>query len=270
MGPFNICAVYGEPRSMRSTLIYAGKLAKKLGSNPLHVYLPGVASAHPAPVLTNGSARETQQVRVAERVKAWQPADVLVHDAVDLRTVRATELPANAIVVSNNLALRRRDLTILQPFEERDVLRSEGGILVPFGDGNSGPASISFAIPLAKALSREIVFYHTTWRNEKVASNNAVDHLCAAAESQHELLKRQADQAGVAHRMAVEMADDVVFGMLNCALNGDVRPDNPNPVNLIVMAHGVKTYKGSYARKALKESPTPLLVVGRSTEGGVA
>jgi hypothetical protein len=66
------------------------------------------------------------------------------------------------------------------------------------------------------------------------------------------------------------MADDVVFGMLHCALNGGVEAGEPKPVNLIVMAHGSNTAIGSYVEKALSVSSTPILVVATNRKPGEA
>lgn len=252
---FNICVIYGESRRMRSAISYAGKLAGLVGAPALHVYLPGTVALSP-------SAAEAQRQRVEHNVRSWQQLPVIVHEDIDLEKAPASSLPANSIIVNNGLALKRRDLTVLQPFEETNVLRVGGTILVPFGDGDSGLISANLAIPLAKATTLEIMFYHTTWHNSSVESDAPEDHMCRQAVDHHELLGRLATEAGVRHGIEVEMSDDVVMGMLNCALNGGVDVVEPNPVNMIVMAHGINTYIGSYVEKALSVSATPILVVG--------
>jgi hypothetical protein len=263
---FNVCAIFGETRSMKTAVCYAGRLAALLGGEKLHVYLPGNAAAALAPALASGNAAELQRRRVEQQVMQWQRHAVEVHVDVDLATATPAQLPPNAIIVSNGLALKRRDLMILQPFEESDVLRASGSILVPFGDGDSGTVAASVAIPLAQALALEVLFYHTTWPSAHTDSEDAVDHLCASSREHFHNLAKMAQDANVAHRMAVEMADDVVFGMLHCALNGDVDASDPRPVNLIVMAHGINTHIGSYVEKALAVSATPILVVSRERQ----
>jgi hypothetical protein len=258
---FNVCVVFGERRRMKSAVIYASRLASQLGADALHVYLPSPTAQTQSPIVAGGSAAEIQRARVAQTVQQWQHCPVIVHDDVDLKTARPEQLPPNSIVVSNELALVRRDLTVLHPFDEVQVLRASGSILVPFGDGDSGLIAASLAIPLAKALSLEVLFYHTTWRSETTTSEEPAAHMCVQARAHQQRLQKLAQAAAVPHRMAIEMADDVVFGMLHCALNGGVhRHAEPAPVNLIVMAHGVNTYLGSYVEKALKVSPTPILV----------
>lgn len=258
---FNVCVIYGESRRMRSAISYAGKLAALIGASVLHVYLPGTVALSP-------EAAEAQRLRVQANVQKWQTIPVEVHDNIDLEFAPATALPPNAIIVNNGLALKRRDLTVLQPFEETNVLRVGGTILVPFGDGDSGLISSNVAIPLAKATTLDVMFYHTTWRNESVASDSPADHMCTEAASHQTMLQELATENGVNHTFAVEMADDVVMGMLNCALNGGVSVEEPNPVNLIVMAHGVNTHLGSYVEKALNVSATPILVIGNRGKPG--
>jgi hypothetical protein len=266
---FNVCAVFGERRSMKSAVSYAGRLASLLGLEKVHVYLPGTVTAVPAPRVVSADAAELQRQRVEKTVMEWQNHPVQVHDDVDIATASLDQLPPNSIVVSNGLALKRRDLTVLQPFDESQVLRASGSILVPFGDGDSGMIAALVAVPLAQALSLEVLFYHTTWRSEKVESDDAEDHMCVNSRAQYRHLERIAQDAGIAYRIGVEMADDVVFGMLHCALTGDVEGDaEPKPVNLIVMAHGLNTHIGSYVEKALKVSATPILVVGTERASG--
>ena len=133
---FSVCAVFGERRSMKAAVMYAGRLTALLNAGELHIYLPGAGKDDVEPRLTSGSAAEMQRERVKEIVSQWQPSPVVVHDEFDLATAHPALLPANALVVSNDLALKRRDLTILQPVEETHVLRASGSILVPFGDGD--------------------------------------------------------------------------------------------------------------------------------------
>jgi len=266
---FNVCAIFGERRSMKSAIMYAGRLAALLHAGELHIYLPGADGTQVAPSMTPGRAAELQRQRVKDLVSQWQPTPVVVHDDLDLATAHPSRLPENALVVSNELALRRRHLTVLQPFEETHVLRASGSILVPFGDGNSGIVAAAVALQLARTTHLDVVFYHTTWADESVQSEDPVDHLCQSAREHYHELQRMAIQANVGHSMAVEMVSDVVSGMLHCALNGSLSVEDPHPVNLIVAAHGVNTYSGSYLEEALNVSSTPILVVGnRNEEGG--
>jgi hypothetical protein len=229
--------------------------------------------------MNSGECEATERLRTLqnERVSCFVAelsggVPVVVHDCVDLATCALEQLPPNPIIVSSELAMRRSDINILQPFEETSVLRTQGGVLVPFGDGEAGPVAAAVALPLARALGFEVVFYHTTWPAAGETSNDPVDHLYSASRAQHDRLGGIARAAGVPYRMEIEMADDVVMGMLGCALNGAVSPDNPSPVSLVVMSHGVNTCIGSYVEKTLNRASTPVLVVASPSPaaGGAA
>lgn len=273
--PFSVCAVFGERRRQLSALRYASDLARVLGAEQLHVYLPGAAMADKWPAVADRPA-PTERVKIqSERVVRFVAevtggVPVVVHDGIDLATCAPDQLPPNPIIVSSELAMRRSDVNILQPFEEVSVRRTQGGVLVPFGDGQAGPVAASVALPLARALGLSVVFYHTTWPAAGVTSTNPVDHIYSASRAQYDRLAAMAQAASVQHRMEVEMADDVVMGMLGCALNGGISPDNPSPVNLVVMSHGVNTCIGSYVEKTLNRASTPVLVVAspQTTAGG--
>jgi hypothetical protein len=251
-------------------LRYAGDLARVLGAEQLHVYLPGAATA----TAQRLAAAAVQNERITRFVAALTGGvPVVVHDDVDLATCTPQQLPPNPLVVSSELAMRRGDINILQPFEEGSVRRTQGAVLVPFGDGQAGPVAAAVALPLARALGLAVLFYHTTWPAAGQTSVNAVDHMYSASRAQHDRLGAMARAAGVQYRMEIEMADDVVMGMLGCALNGGVSPDHPVPVSLVVMSHGVNTCIGSYVEKTLNRASTPVLVVASpsaatATEGG--
>jgi hypothetical protein len=269
--PFSVCAVFGERRRQLSALRYASDLARVLGADQLHVYLPGAATSDHWPAVADRPAQAVQNERVVRFVAALTGGvPVVVHDGIDLATCAPDQLPPNPIIVSSELAMRRSDVKILQPFEEVTVRRTQGGLLVPFGDGEAGLVAASVALPLARALGLSVVFYHTTWPAAGVTSTNPVDHLYSASRAQYDRLAAMAQAASVQHRMEVEMADDVVMGMLGCALNGAISPDNPSPVNLVVMSHGVNTCIGSYVEKTLNRASTPVLVVAapQTTAGG--
>ncbi|HEY9777474.1 MAG TPA: hypothetical protein V6C81_27170 [Planktothrix sp.] len=267
MSEYNVCAQYREGRRAMKALEYAVDLAGRLDAAALHVYLPRHVGVKPPPT-TSFSAREMQLDRVAERVRSIFAGTIVVHDDVDLEQATMQQLPPVAIVVSRELAQRRTDLHIVQPFEEESVVRGGGGILVPFGDGESGIIAAAEALPLAAQLKSDVIFYHTTWRSPHVSSTNPLDHLCGDAKRHFDELTAMAQTYGVRSHMEIEMADDVVVGMLRCAANGAVASHNPKPADLIVMTHGVNTCFGSYVEKALQKSATPVLVIASARRGG--
>lgn len=173
-----------------------------------------------------------------------------------------TVFSPSTLFVAHSVDVVRRDVHVLVPFDERAVFsRGRGGILLPFGDGSSGPDALPLAMHLAKKLDVPLIAYHTTWRDEGNPSSRAEDHMCPAARRvQEDIVARTAD-SGVTLRFVVEMAEEVVTGIIRSALLENAR--------LIVMARGGKTLVGCYVARVLQQSPIPVLAVADPVcEGG--
>lgn len=166
-----------------------------------------------------------------------------------------SKLVANSLLIDRQPDLRCPELTapILVPFDEPGLLcRGTGPFLLPFGDGRSAKRAACLALPLANMLGLSVVFYHTTWTEPGVLSQNPADHICPAADQVRQELETMASKAEVPYRTVIETTDDTVEGIVQCAMRCQAR--------LIVMARRLKPGIGCYVMRAIKQSPVPLLI----------
>lgn len=152
-----------------------------------------------------------------------------------------------------------RRVTYCAPFEESSLLgRGKGEILVPLGNGEAGRHAVRAGLPVAHALGLPVVFYHTTWRDPRVASDDPAAHVCGTARDVLLAAESEAARLGIPHRTALAMAEDVVEGTLARAL--------ADRCVLLIVARGLNTGRGSYVDLWLEKSPIPVLAMGR--DGG--
>jgi hypothetical protein len=126
-------------------------------------------------------------------------------------------------------------------------------VLVPFGDSIEAVTAAERGITLAKALGVHVVLYHTTWKDDSLDSALPESHMCSEAREVCRALNELAQTCGVACKTVVETADDVVEGIIRCALRESAR--------LLVMSRSSKTTVGCYVDQALIQSPVPLLAI---------
>jgi nucleotide-binding universal stress UspA family protein len=248
----HITCVFRRTTEGRLALLFAADLLKHLGSGSgeiLNIYLdPGQADAE----------RISSEASPVDQIVAEQNSRVLAEVAnltgLPGKLIAITGTDTDGIVVDHIMAFERADLDVLYPSREKTILgRGKGPLLVPFGDSCTALPAANIAIMLGKMLALPVVFYHTTWVDEKVSSQAPEDHMCAGAKEIAELLKQNATRAGVDFSFAIETADDVAEGILQCALRRSVR--------LIVMPRSAKTTIGCYVNQALAKTPVPLLAV---------
>lgn len=172
-------------------------------------------------------------------------------------TGKEPDVDADSILVDQAAKHHSRDAIVLASYDETAVRGRQGSgpIFVPFGDETAGMHAAHFALPLAKMLGLQVVYYHTTWRDESTSSEDPADHMCAAARRIQTELRRMATSFGVEHGFVIECADDVVEGMLQCAVR--------ERAAMIVLARGARTGIGSYVTQSLAQSPIPCLVAPR-------
>lgn len=221
---------------------------KSLHSQPLHVYL----SSDPAGAASIDESRVSDLVAIeASLVRD----DVLgktnlAPDSIVLDSNHA----ANGVIVDHNLAFERADLSVLFPCRESTLLgRGNGPILIPFGDGQSVMPAAQVGFAMAKKLDLPVVLYHTTWTVPGLIAADPQAHMCASAQALLKTLQSMAEQSGVECSVVVETADDVVEGLLHCALRQSAR--------LIVMSRSAKTTIGCYVSQTLRKTPIPLLAI---------
>lgn len=218
---------------------YAADLGERLHA-PLHVqYL--------APRNGTDSAEDRRVRARAVELLGERPRTVSYVFENDVHGV----LPKGALVVDTTLAQRRTDAWVVASQSEASVCaRGQGPVCIPLGDGESGSHASFVGIPIARALGLPVVFYHTTWRNPAVASDEARAHMDPDAQ----LVLATAQQHAVAQRVSchavVEMADGVAEGIVRAALR--------ERCSLILTARGRGTGRGSYVDQLLVESPIPV------------
>jgi hypothetical protein len=233
-----------------SELQYASELASLL-KLPLSVYVE-----HPVhdPFCISANAAEVKQ-RVVSSVSGLAPVEV------DYRPVtgdsRQYDFPDGQVVVGNEIAHIRRDVSVLAPFDEAKPFgRGPGPVLIPLGNGESGIWALTYGLQLVQQLGSEVIFWHTTWRNPSVADADPAKHMSEKASANLREADYLARALRVPYRTIVETTDGVVEGLVRRALR--------ERCALIVMTRGLATGMGRYGDTLLdRASPVPLLMIGR-------
>jgi len=255
-----ICCLYSHTPEGDNALAFAADLKRRLPGSKLQVFLCLDAKSQELVTGRLGSAGwQGQLARVKEAVenKTGLPAGEVEVKQI-LGSAEQAQFPRDAIVVDRNFTRsRRHDVAVLAPFDETRLdCRGEGVFLLPFGAGESGMHAAKAGLGLARAIGKKVVFYHTTWRNEKlVLWPEPADHMCQDSRAVRQSLEAFATELNIPFETRIEMANDVAEGIVRCAMR--VR------ANLICMARGVKTGLGSYVTQVLDQSPVPVLVAGR-------
>jgi len=244
-----ITCVFRRSTEGRLALLFAADLLKRLELKVLTVYLEegradaGRICSDERPVAQLLAEQNAQVVAAVASITGLTPEQIVL-----------TASDTTGIIVDHSMAFERAELDVLSPSREKALLiRGKGPLLVPFGDSLSALHAANIAIELAAKLVLPVVFYHTTWKDESLASAQPEDHMCAEAKQVAEALKTSATASGVQHSFVVETADDVAEGILQCSLRLGVR--------MIVMPRSAKTTIGCYVNQALAKSPVPLLAV---------
>lgn len=272
-----ISCVYNRTASGRLSLAFAADLWKSLNGsstadaarnanpsqNQLQIFLQVDESG--AAILSDIGAAGEASASVASGVDDPDTIIGIEQTLVEADVVRKTALcqqslalrtaiDSDAIIVDHNLAFQRHDLTVLYPCRETTLLgRGRGPIMVPFGDGDSVLNAAALAFELAGQLQLPVVLYHTTWSVQGLTSAEPQDHMCQSARAVLATLLKMAQATGVECTTVVETADDVVEGLLQCALRHSTR--------LIVMSRSYKTTVGCYVDQTLRQTPIPLVAL---------
>lgn len=251
-----ITCFYRRTAQGRLALRFAADLVNLLQetSSPLALYLePGEGEA----LLLACTQRSPADLIREQNSLVLADAANLTGFSIDEIAVTAVE--TQGILVDHTMAFERADLDVLYPSRERALLaRGRGPILVPFGDSLSAVRAAQIALDLAGRLALPVVFYHTTWKDDTVQSEKPDDHMCNGAKMAAGALKQLAQGARVEFTFAIETADDVADGILQCAMRHSAR--------LIVMPRSAKTTIGCYVNQVLGKTPIPLLAVAARLE----
>lgn len=249
-----ITCIYNRTAEGRRLLNFAADLWRRLQcATPLNVAIVEDVGTTALMTTHKSESRASELALIGSDVllkTGLADASVRLSDRIEAE-LSAAELK---LIVDQNLAFRRDDLSILYPARELSLLeRGDGPILVPFGDGTSVLPAAAAAFELAAGLSLPVVLYHTTWVDPTVHSPAPPDHMCLSANSIHAQLLVQAAAMGVTVHSVIETADDVVEVLLNCAMR--------ESACLIVMSRSAKTRIGCYVSQTLTKTPVPLLAL---------
>lgn len=235
---------FRDTRSGRAELQYAAKLAARMNGTRLAVLVPV------ATVISD----ETVRRRLTERLEAiglsagafgFQPEDRPL-----------TDISHGGIAIGNILVTPARDAALM-PYDQTEPCANgkRMRILLPFAGGPSGLRAAEMAARLGRSLSdAEFVLYHTTWRNRSISSDVPALHMREEVENRRSRIESELRVIGP-HQARIELAIDVVSGIVNAALQTDA--------DLIVMSRGRSTVRGSYVDRVLARSTVPVLVAAK-------
>jgi hypothetical protein len=228
-------------------LSYAADLAA-LTRSALQIVLP--LSAAEQDIAGTESALSAIDFRLGDQVRP--PGTLTAGSAGDAgKGIRKLiESGAKIIAVVSDEDPLYAELPCIVSKDEERVFRNGGKkeILLPFGPGNAGIRVLETIRPLAVSLGAGIRLYHTTWRDEKVSSENARDHMCATAL---EALARL--QALGPFEATLEMVAEVDAGIHLAALK--------NGSSLIAMTRGRRVVKGGYVSELIARSAVPVIII---------
>lgn len=254
-----LCVVYSHTPAGRRALAFAAGLLPP--ESQICVLLQNTPVKLPEPGATTEDYCETQRLRVAREVSELTGLDrkritVLIWGQDDPRN-----WSPHHIVIGDRLLDELAPASLLLPFAEEGLTaRGNGPVVIPFGNGESGACAASKAIPLARFFNLAIAFYHTTWKNPQVETDDATLHMCGEALELQRSLESKAGDAGVSFTTTIETADDVVEGILRFSLRIGAR--------LVAMSRGLHTgHAGSYVTQMAAQSPVPLFIAGRENMG---
>jgi cation diffusion facilitator family transporter len=255
-----ICVVFSDTPEGAISLTFAADLNKMAGAGKLLVYVRVKAQCSlMAQGTSDRNADAEQRQRILAHVQALTRLDENQIEFVEFDSTGSIDFPAGSIVVDHGLVAKRSDFNVLIPFDEpRLDERGNGPFLIPFGDSESDLDAADVGLPIAQKLGRPVIFYHTTWRNAEVTSDDAREHMCDGALAVLTALEAKATALAVEFKTEVEMAPDVTEGILHCAVK--------NAASLIVVDRGRRTLIGSYVNQLLDQSPIPTLVAAPSTD----
>ncbi len=247
-----ITSVYRKTAEGALAQAFAVDLLRGLGGDTLSVLIPYDPSTG-----VPGGPNSIMSGSQADPLLVSQSKRILddVRRSTGIEKVNVSAQVAGGIVVDHHgTSLECEEVDTLYPRRETTLLaRGKGAVLIPFGDSVEAVTAAERAFAIARALALPVVLYHTTWKDAKVGSDTPQDHMCAEAHDVSCRLQALAHLHGLKCKVVVETADDVVEGIIRCAMR--------ESASLIVMTRSSKTTVGCYVDQALKQSPVPLLAI---------
>ena len=256
---FKVFVFFNDTSSGHAELKYAADIATRLNSKLIVLVRNSLETAILFAKNSKYCVREILEIsqkRIREKVSLLINACLQISYKVvpdDLNLLNSNK----TIVVSNSIISEQNNFSVIAPFDEIGLLeRGPGEIMIPFGNGESGIFAANKTLPIIKRLGLNMVFWHTTWKNPAIASEEPKTHMVPEAKSVLKTIREKADELGIKHRSVIETADDVVEGILRFALK--------EHSVMIVMARGRKTGEGRYGDRLIKRSsPIPIFMAGR-------
>ena len=144
-------------------------------------------------------------------------------------------------------------------------LPEKRNILLPFGNGAASRDTIVQGLWwIAKQLhlpNGKVIFYHTTWPNSQVQSEEPLKHMHAEARAIWQLAIQTAEELRLPYEVVVETAKTVIQSIIEEALLHDV--------GLIVMKRSGNALSGDHCEAVLKltRDAIPLLILPKTLPG---
>jgi hypothetical protein len=236
-----VAVTYCADRAGRTRLAYAADLAK-LANARLLVLLQFSSDTDP-------TAEDSIRLD-AELVPTGSCYSFMIGNAES--KFRAMALDPNysiVAVVTDDEPLFEKHVRIVSKDENRVFRNSEKKeILLPFGPGDAGVRVLEAIQPFAASLGASIRLYHTTWRNDSVASDNVRDHMRPDVLQVFDQL-----QAKGPFTVSLETASEVDAGINLSALT--------NGSSFIAMTRGRHVIRGGYMHWVTARSSVPTIIV---------
>ena len=124
---------------------------------------------------------------------------------------------AGTIIVSNHLQHHER-FPVWRPAAETSIRNAKAPILIPFGNKPELEVGYLWGVSLARRIGVPVIFYHTTWTKDRVASSRGEDHWHVGAEEVARRAEACAREQDVPSETVVERAASVREGIHQMAL----------------------------------------------------
>jgi len=130
----------------------------------------------------------------------------------------------------------------------KSIIKKNSAILVPIDENLGGEWKV--AVALAKKISGKVIFYHTTWKDISIESDQAIDHCDPRVKKNILQIKNQIND--VDYLFKIEMADSIHGGIICNATKYNV--------DLVIMRKS-KSIIGGQDALVLNNSAFPLLII---------
>lgn len=263
MTQLTVAVTYQDDRAGRRRLAYADDLASRCGGL-LFLALPALPAVPAVSAVAAGrsaGAPAAAAVRdfsaLANSLQPCRTAAIAGLEGDRASIAAALAARGNAVAVSDRPERHFAGQSAIYPADEIEFTRNRDGaprVLLPFGTGPDAAAALEgLADVLGSMPAKEVVLYHTTWRNPEVSGDDPERHVCPEAAAVRVALEARLDRLGWVRRTVVETAEAVPAGIAQRAL-GEL-------CSLICMARSPHVVKGSYVDELLARTAVPLLTV---------